>query len=383
MAGATLALAISHFTQGTLPVTLIEANAFDMCNHPGYNGRAIALAAGTCQQLTAINIWSSLQNCATPILQIQISDRGYPGFVTLDAQDYALSALGQVVELYEVGQRLFDLLQQAPGVTLRCPARATTVIRQQQQVTITLENGETLNGKLLVAADGARSALAASCGVQWQTENYHQLAIYANITTQLPHQGRAFERFTGTGPLALLPMSHNRCSLVWCHSVNDKMRIDNWSDSEFLNQLQNTFGWRLGKIQHVGQRQSYPLALQTAERNIGHRLALVGNAAQTLHPIAGQGFNLGLRDVMTLAETLAMAHHRQQDPGDYTVLHHYQQRRQPDREATIAMTDGLTRLFANDYMSLVTARNLGLMAMNHFSAMRHRLAGRTLGWVTR
>ena len=210
MTGATLALAISHLTQGTLPVTLIESSEPGSRAHPGFDGRAIALSAGTCQQLADINLWQRIASCATPITDIHVSDRGHAGFVSLAAADYAIPALGQVVELFDVGQRLFAELKKAPGVTLRCPARVTHAQRSEQQVDVTLDSGEQLSGKLLVAADGTRSALAASCGIQWQRDDYQQLAVIANVTTALPHQGRAFERFTEHGPLALMPMSGNR-----------------------------------------------------------------------------------------------------------------------------------------------------------------------------
>ncbi len=383
MTGATLALAISHLSHGQLPVTLIEATAPGDRGHPGYDGRAIALAEGTCQQLAAINLWPALRDCATPITHVHVSDRGHAGFVTLNAEDYGVAALGNVVELHDIGQRLFALLKRAPGVTLRCPAKVNHVSRSQQQVTVTLDSGEQLEGALLVAADGARSPLAASCGIQWQTDDYQQIAVIANVSTQLPHHGRAFERFTQYGPLALLPMSGGRCSLVWCHSREQQAQVDSWSDDEFLRHLQSAFGWRLGKFTQVGRRVSYSLALQTATQHINHRLALVGNAAQTLHPIAGQGFNLGLRDVMSLAETLATAQRQQQDVGAFAVLQHYQQRRQPDRQTTIGITDGLVRLFANRYAPLVVGRSLGLMAMDNLPLMRNLLAERTLGWVKR
>lgn len=383
MTGATLALAISHLTQGQLPVTLIESSEPASRSHPGYDGRAIALAAGTCQQLADINLWQRISSCATPITHIHVSDRGHAGFVSLAAADYDIPALGQVVELFDVGQRLFTELKKAPGVTLRCPARVTQASRSAQQVQVTLDNGEQLSGDLLVAADGSRSALAASCGIQWQTDDYQQLALIANVTTALPHQGRAFERFTEHGPLALLPMSGNRLSLVWCHPLSKRDEVKRWSDAEFLGELQRAFGWRLGKFIHAGQRECYPLALQRALQPVTHRVAVVGNAAQTLHPIAGQGFNLGLRDVMSLAETLASAHRQQQDPGSYAVLNHYQQRREQDRAATIGITDGLVRLFANRHTPLVIGRNLGLMAMDNLPWLRNQLAERTLGWVKR
>ena len=214
MAGATLALAISRLSHGALPVHLIEATAPESHAHPGFDGRAIALAAGTCQQLARIGV----------------SDRGHAGFVTLAAEDYQLAALGQVVELHNVGQRLFALLRKAPGVTLHCPDRVANVARTQSHVEVTLECGETLTGRVLVAADGTHSALATVCGVDWQQEPYEQLAVIANVATSVAHEGRAFERFTQHGPLAMLPMSDGRCSLVWCHLLERREEVLSWSD---------------------------------------------------------------------------------------------------------------------------------------------------------
>ncbi|CCG86072.1 2-octaprenyl-6-methoxyphenyl hydroxylase [Erwinia piriflorinigrans] len=383
MAGATLALAISHLTQGKLAVTLVEANEPAGRAHPGYDGRAIALAEGTRQQLAAIDLWPLLAPVATAITQVHVSDRGHASFVSLDAADYGVSALGQVVELHDVGQRLFARLQQSPGITLCCPDKVAGVERSQDSVSVTLTSGKRLDGELLVAADGARSQVAAACGMQWQSADYQQLAVIANVSSELAHQGRAFERFTRHGPLALLPMSEGRSSLVWCHPLAEKAAVDGWSNEEFLARLQRAFGWRLGRLKQVGQRHSYPLQLQTATQHISHRLALVGNAAQTLHPIAGQGFNLGIRDVMSLAETLAAAWRSQRGVGDYATLQHYQQRRRPDARATIGITDGLVRMFANRYAPLVIGRNLGLMAMDNLPPLRNLLAERTLGWVKR
>lgn len=380
MTGATLALAISQMTGGKLPVHLVEATAPDSALHPGFDARAIALAQGTCQQLTTIGVWPAISSCATAITSVHVSDRGHAGFVTLKAEDYQINALGQVVELHDVGQRLFALLRKAPGVTLHCPKRVASFTREENRVSVTLDNGAMLEGKLLVAADGSRSGLAAQCGITWQQENYQQIAAIANVTTALPHNGRAFERFTQHGPLAMLPMSEGRCSLVWCHPQDALEEVKSWSDERFCNELQHAFGWRLGRITHAGARNVYPLALTTASQSIAHRVALVGNAAQTLHPIAGQGFNLGLRDVMSLAESVSAA---QQDPGSYTVLAEYQQRRAADKTATIGVTDGLVQLFANRWAPLVVGRNLGLMAMEHFTPARDVLAQRTLGWVAR
>jgi 2-octaprenyl-6-methoxyphenol hydroxylase len=379
MTGATLALAISHLSAGKMPVHLIEAVAPDSQQHPGFDARAIALAAGTCQQLARVGIWQAIRDCATAIRTVHVSDRGHAGFVTLEADDYHLPALGQVVELHDVGQRLFDMLRKAPGVALHCPARVDSFTRGQQSVEVTLDSGKVLTGKLLVAADGSRSALGEQCGIAWQQQPYEQLAVIANVTTAVPHDGRAFERFTEHGPLAMLPMSDGRCSLVWCHPLENRDEVLSWSDELFCNELQRAFGWRLGRITQSGSRNVYPLTLTTANRAISHRMALVGNAAQTLHPIAGQGFNLGLRDVISLAEMLAQAN----DPGDYALLSQYQQRRTDDKSATIGVTDGLVHLFANRWAPLVAGRNVGLMAMELFTPARDALAQRTLGQVAR
>ncbi|MEE3662206.1 2-octaprenyl-6-methoxyphenyl hydroxylase [Brenneria sp. g21c3] len=383
MAGATLALAIAELSQGNVPVELIEAQSPLDRRHPGFDARAIALSAGTSQQLANVGIWQALAGCATPITRIHVSDRGHAGFVDLKASDYCVPALGHVVELHEAGQRLFSLLQKAPGVRLHCPAKVVDVARTQNAATLTLDNGATLTGRLLVAADGSLSRLAQSCGIEWRRQDYKQIAVIANVTTTEPHQGRAYERFTPHGPLALLPMNKGRSALVWCHEENKQDLVDSWSEAEFRRQLQLAFGWRLGAFTHIGERRSYPLRLLTANQHIHHRLALVGNAAQTLHPIAGQGFNLGLRDVMSLAETLVDAVNHGQDPGGYAVLSRYQQRRQPDQQTTVAITDGLVRLFANRYTALEIGRNLGLMTMNNLPLLRDALARRTLGWVER
>ncbi|MEH2920598.1 2-octaprenyl-6-methoxyphenyl hydroxylase [Samsonia erythrinae] len=383
MAGATLALAISRLSQGTIPVELVEAySPFDR-EHPGFDARAIALSDGTCQQLATLGIWQALSSGATAITDIHVSERGHASVVNLNASDYRVQALGYVVELHDIGQRLFSLLQHAPGVRLHCPAKVVAVTRTAEHATLMLDNGTALTGQLMVAADGSHSMLSQTCGIQWQQHDYHQIAVIANVTTAEPHRGRAFERFTPHGPLALLPMSNGRSSLVWCHDKQSQSEIDGWDESAFRQQLQRAFGWRLGRFTHIGERHRYPLRLLTASQHISHRLALVGNAAQTLHPIAGQGFNLGIRDVMSLAETVVDAAKNQQDIGQYRVLSRYQQRRAPDQNATIAITDGLVSLFANRYTALAVGRNLGLIAMNHLPLMRDAFARRTLGWVER
>ncbi|KAA1177082.1 2-octaprenyl-6-methoxyphenyl hydroxylase [Photorhabdus heterorhabditis] len=382
MTGATLALAISSLSKGQIHVSLIEAAEPEQ-KHPGFDARAIALAYGTCQRLQQIGVWSALEDYVIPITHVHVSDRGHAGFVSLSAKDYNIPALGNVIELYDAGLCLFGLLKNAPGVTLYCPSKVLAVERTTSSVVVTLDNGEQLQSELLVAADGSHSAIGHACHIQRQQHRYEQVAVITNVLTSEHPQGRAFERFTEYGPLALLPMSGGRSSLVWCHRLEQQKEIVGWNNEQFLRQLQCAFGWRLGKILEAGQRHSYPLTLSISNQQVSHRLALVGNAAQTLHPIAGQGFNLGMRDVMTLAQIVSQAFAAGQDIGTYSVLVNYQQQRVSDRENTIGMTDGLIRIFANHYFPLIVGRNLGLMAMEKFSPVRDMLARQTLGLVTR
>lgn len=383
MAGATLALALSHFSQGRMKIDLVEAELPTSANHSGFDARSIALAQGTCQRLDEIGIWSKLSAGATPITRVQVSDRGHSGFVTIDAKEYAIPALGQTIELHDTGKKLFALLANAAGVTLHCPTKMVGVNRSDEMVEIRLDNGKTLSAQLAVAADGSLSPLGKAVNINWLVEDYHQVAFIANVVMAEAHQGRAFERFTPSGPLALLPMSKGRCSLVWCHDDRQQKNVAAWNDADFTHQLQKAFGWRLGEVKQVGKRYSYPLKLRKAERRFSHRVALIGNAAQTLHPIAGQGFNLGIRDVMSLAEELIHAFTHGKDIGSFVVLDRYNQRRNGDRDLTISLTDGLICLFANDCLPLTFGRNCAMSLMDSLPLVRDGLVRRTLGLVER
>ncbi len=315
MTGATLALAISHLTQGALPVTLIESSEPASRAHPGYDGRAIALSAGTCQQLANINLWQRIAPCATPITTIHVSDRGHAGFVSLTASDYAIPALGQVVELFDVGQRLFAQLKQAPGVTLRCPARVTNVNRTQAHVKVTLDNDEQLDADVLVAADGTRSAVAAACGIQWQTETYQQLALIANVTSEIPHQG---------GPLnGLLSSARSPCCRClttvcrWCGVIHwiSARSLSAGTTRRFSANFSTRSAGDWGNLPTPVNAISIRWHCNRPNRSFHIVLPPWATQPRRCTPIAGQGFNLGLRDVMSLAETTATAHRQQQDPA--------------------------------------------------------------------
>lgn len=379
MSGAILALALSHLSGGTMQIDLVEAQMPKSCGHPGFDLRAIALTQGACCELTAIGVWQALTSCATAINMVEVSDKGHVGKIQILADTYQLPALGYVVELHAARKRIFDLLRNATGVRLHCPATLKCIKRKQACTFITLDNGMELNPQLVVAADGSRSQLATQFGIIFWQWDYQQIAVSANISTALPHGGKAFERFIPQGSLALLPMSGVHSSLIWCMPVARQHDITELDEGQFCQELQQAFGWQLGRITAAGERQYYPLSLYIAQRHIAHRLALVGNAAQTLHPIAGQGFNLGLRDVMKLAETLCHAVTQGEDVGDYIVLSRYQRYRQSDQADTVCITDGLVNLFANHHRSLVIGRNLGLLAIAHIPPLRNALARKTLG----
>ena len=380
MAGATLALAIEHLSQGALRVAVVEPFKAQSDQHPGFDSRSIALSYGTVNLLRHLELWSAIEPFSTPIEHIHVSDRSHAGMTDITKHDVGVEALGYVVELADVGRVYQELLTHSTAIDLYCPDSAKHITRTQENVTIELASGELLNAKLLVAADGAVSQCCQQIGLELSEHDFDQVAVIANIVTQEPHQGRAFERFTENGPVALLPMSDNRMSLVWCLRPDEAQIVMELSESEFLERLQQDFGWRLGAIQKVGLRASYPLLLRHRKQNISHRFAIVGNAAQTLHPIAGQGFNLGIRDVVTLAEELVK---QGEDVGRYQGLIRFSQRREADRNETIWLTSSLVHVFSNDLLAMRIGRNTALAAMDNLSIFKQPLLRHTLGLVKR
>ncbi|HCG8743818.1 TPA: 2-octaprenyl-6-methoxyphenyl hydroxylase [Vibrio parahaemolyticus] len=380
MAGATLALAIEHLSQGALRVAVVEPFKAQSDQHPGFDSRSIALSYGTVNLLRHLELWSAIEPFSTPIEHIHVSDRSHAGMTDITKHDVGVEALGYVVELADVGRVYQELLTHSSAIDLYCPDSAKHITRTQENVTLELASGELLNAKLLVAADGAVSQCCQQIGLELSEHDFDQVAVIANIVTQEPHQGRAFERFTENGPVALLPMSDNRMSLVWCLRPDEAQIVMELSENEFLERLQQDFGWRLGAMQKVGLRASYPLLLRHRKQNISHRFAIVGNAAQTLHPIAGQGFNLGIRDVVTLAEELVK---QGEDVGRYQGLIRFSQRREADRNETIWLTSSLVHVFSNDLLAMRIGRNTALAAMDNLSIFKQPLLRHTLGLVKR
>ena len=379
MVGASLACALSG--QG-LRLALVEAIESDTRSEAGYDDRAIALAYGTRRIFDGLQLWDSLASAATPIHQIHVSDRGHFGMVHMDRADEGLPAIGYVVPARAIGQVLADAITGIKGLDIFCPATVTEVKRTAAAVEVDMSHEglmTTLSGRLIVAADGADSPLREQFGIGSVVSDYQQTAIVTNITPQLPHNNIAYERFTASGPLALLPMSEGRCAVVWTVASSEAEAVMALDESDFIAELQSRFGYRLGRLERVGRRQAWPLRLVRAKESVRERLALIGNAVHTLHPIAGQGFNLGARDVAVLAEVLVDALHAAEDPGSLAVLQRYADWQQRDHNNVTVFTDGLARMFTLPLPALGVARSAGMLAFDLLPPAKRLLTRLTMG----
>lgn len=376
MVGASLACALKN---SHLNIAIIEAFPVHSDQQPSYDDRCIALAYGSQRIFESIGLWSQLASHSTAITDIHISDRGHFGVTRLSANDENVPALGQVISARAMGKVLNHALAEQHNLELICPAKVIDLTQHPDHVNVILDNNRQLSTKLIVAADGANSTIKQLLKLGAREQDYHQTAITANITPERPHNGCAFERFTDAGPLALLPMSDNRCNLVWTVTTGDESDLLQLSDHDFLKQLQDRFGYRLGTLLKVGQRNSYPLKLIQTDQPIQHRIALIGNAAHSLHPIAGQGFNLGLRDVAALAEVLSDDFGDYGDCGNARLLHDYNQWRQHDQDTVITNTTNLVALFSNTNPILGHLRGAGLTIVDALPIVKHWLAQKSMG----
>lgn len=379
MVGASLAAALSGCG---LRIAVIEARPFGSADQPSYDERSIALAYGSRRILEGMGLWPDFRKGVTPIRKIHVSDRGRFGAARLDAREEGVPALGYVVENRLVGRVLHAYLAQCADVRIIAPAQVEDVHCDAAGVRADIVGaGERsrIGARLLVAADGTRSAMRERLGFEVITEDYGQHALIANVTPEHDPNGVAYERFTDSGPLALLPMSQGRCSLVWTHRAADLAAVEALDEAAFVHRLQHRFGYRLGRFTKAGTRQSYPLALVKAKKLVGRRAVLIGNAAHTLHPVAGQGFNLALRDVAQLAEILMQVAAEGGDPGGEAVLTHYNEWRLGDTQTVIRYTDTLVRVFSNAWPPLSHARALGLIALDLLGPLRHVLARQSMG----
>ena len=379
MVGASLAIALSG--RG-LRIGLVEAYPPGDPGQPSYDDRAIALAYGSRRIFEAMGLWDHVAADAEPIADIHVSDRGHFGFSHLSASEENVPALGYVVTARRLGHSLLGRLRACEDIELIAPAEVTAVSSDSDAAHISVQrDGEQvdLSAALLVAADGGKSFIREQLEVPTQRWEYGQSAIVTNITPGKPHRNVAYERFTDSGPVALLPMSEGRCAVVWTVQDQDVDAVLALDDKQFLSAFQERFGYRLGRFERVGKRASYPLSLLRVRESVRGRIAIIGNAAHTLHPIAGQGFNLGIRDVSALADVLAEAQSAGLDLGAAAVLRKYEDWRLGEQRNMALATDGLARLFSNPLGPIRLGRNLGLLAMDLLPGARHRLARAAMG----
>lgn len=376
LVGASLAIALDR--QG-LDVGLVEATP--AAAMPAvFDQRNLSFAAATVNALTALGVMQKLQAASGPIRRIHISRQGDFGRVRLDAADYGRDSFGQVVVARDFGEALEQRLRELPRLTRYRPARFLALdepAAEARVLRIAGESGEQrIAARLLVAADGTHSTVRDALAIATAVHDYRQSLFVARVRAEHAPDGTAYERFTASGPTALLPRGDRHFGIV--HGVPEEQAdaVRSLDEAAWLARLQRAVGWRVGRLLASGERSVYPIARQVAERLVAPRAVVMGNAAQTIHPIGAQGFNLGLRDALTLAELAGEG----VDPGAEALLQAYARRRQDDRNRTLAFSDGLARLTANEAPLLRPLRSMGMLAMDASGTLQSFLVGGAMGF---
>lgn len=407
LSGCLMALALSaqHNVKAGKPLSIAIVEANPKAQHisanqgASFDSRVLALAHGSAAYLAELGAWSHIESNATAINNIHISDRGFYGKARIYRDQHQVDALGYVVEMSSLGQGLLKALASYSNVTWLTGTAITEVNWHPDNVVVKLADvnntvdGETktvstntvstnteISSKLLLGCDGAKSPCRQFANITIHQQPYQQSALIANVQMSKAHQNLAYERFTETGPIAMLPMGNDMCSLVWTLTPEQAQAHLSLGEDDFKSALETAFGYWLGKVIRVSERFVYPLSLVLAETNVYHRMALVGNASHTIHPIAGQGFNLGLRDVSYLANLLLSAHQQGRDIGAFGLLNQYDQQRQQDHQAVIGLTDSLVTLFSNQHAPLVAGRNIALKALNYLTPTKTAFVAKTMGY---
>ena len=377
-----LAAAIALSRQGR-QVVLLEARDYPAMQTQQHelDARSIALSYASEQILRSLGVWDAIAPSAAPMREIHVSSAGHFGVTRLHADELGVPAMGQVVEYDPLLFALLQAAQQDEQIELIMPASVESVQQSSDAITLQYRQADqshTLSASLLMVADGANSSLRAMLGIEAEVVDYAQSAIIANLKIEQPPNDCAYERFTRHGPMALLPLPQQRYALVW---TNPPQRADEMlalSDEGFIRQIHRQFGYRLGYFSAVGQRARFELKRTRASELVAGRAVLVGNAANTLHPVAGQGFNLALRDVAALHDALADIDW-QTDALPQT-LQHYQQQRMADQNRVIKAGDGLVKLFSNDWPLLNHARAFALAALDLCAPLKNELAWQGMGY---
>ncbi len=380
LVGASLAIALDDCGWR---VALAEAAAPRVDAQPSYDERNLALARASLNALDALGVLAQAAVQPTPIGRIHISRRGDFGHVQLDASALGLPAFGGVLSARELGNALLARLDQCRSLRRIAPAQLVAIAEHADAVEVRLNTplGEQrLRSRLLVGADGTESFVRNHFGIGVQRHAYGQSALVTTLTTEYAMRDQAWERFTDSGPLALLPLGGHRAGLVLCVASEDAERVAALDDVDFIDLVQQRFGYRAGRLSRPGRRKPYPLNRMLADVLIAPRTVLVGNAAQTVHPLGAQGFNLGLRDALSLAECVRAAHADHSDPGAAALLHAYVDRRRADRAATTSFSDDLVHLMGNELLPVSAARSLGFLTLAGMPFLQRKVALRGMGF---
>ena len=370
--GPALALALAQIG---LRVTVIDSLPATTRAAENFDGRSYALALTSVRLLQSIGVWDAVQENAQPMLEIKVTDGragegASPFFMHFDHAEIEEGPMGQMVEDRHLRQALSQAVKAESNITLMDGETVTAQQTDSMGARLALASGKVLRVKLIVGADGRSSGTAQRAGIKRIGWDYGQTALVCAIAHDRPHQGIAHQFFMPPGPLAILPLTENRSSIVWSETTANAARVNALSEELYLDVLRPRFGDFLGEISLAGARYTYPLSLSLTHSMVADRVALLGDAAHGVHPIAGQGLNAGMRDVAALAEVVADAYRRGQDVGSATVLNQYQLWRRFDNTALALATDTFNRLFSNDNPALRLARDIGMAALNAIPSVR-------------
>ena len=368
-----------------LKIAIIEAASRQELKDSSLGDRALALAAGTVQLLQALGAWDGVADKATAIKHIHISDQGHFGKTRLSADEYGVEALGYVIVARDIEEHIADLVTQPP-FTLFHATRVAGLMAGHDAINLSLKQGGVslnLSAQLLVGADGGQSTVRKLLEIPQQISEYGQTALVTTVRSTLDHHHTAYERFTVSGPLAMLPAAGKNSSVVWTRSHDEAEELLSSGEAAFLARLQACFGYRLGALSLQAPVRAFPLSLIRAGQMVAPRAVIIGNAVHQLHPVAGQGFNLGIRDVALLAEMLLEQSRLQGDLGAAELLNTYAGQRRRDHDKTISFTNNVVRIFSNDYLPFSALRNTGLTLLDHLPFAKQLLTRHAMGLAER
>ena len=376
LVGLTLGVALAG---AGIETVVVDGAAPEAMRDAAFDGRVSSIALGSKRVLDGIGLWPALAGVAEPILEIRVSDGDTPLFLHYDHKAVGAGPLGFIVENRAIRAALGARAAALPALRHLAPASVEALEPAAGATLARLADGRCVRARLAVAADGANSRLRSAAGIETVRWSYRQTGIVCTVAHERPHRGIAHERFLPAGPFAILPMTGDRSSLVWTERADRVPALLEAPEPLFACELEARFGDFLGVLEPTGPRWSYPLALTHAKRYVAPRLALAGDAAHAIHPLAGQGFNLGIRDAAVLAQLVVDQARLGLDIGAGDVLSNYQRRRRFDSVVLIGVTDGLNRLFSNDSRGLRLLRDAGLAAVNEMPPLKRFFMRHAMG----